>query len=166
MITAQKHVHWGLLRRIGFGLIILAISGLLIYYFVIPMNVNPDTINPRESPAEQNYLLLQRNQFLTLQGTCINCQQSVGFNITIYQLQGENTLENTTINQIYLNFTSMAEKTISLGPANYIIAINLVGNHTATLVMTGYGVPYNFIATQGVVIFLGVIAIILDKKFT
>ena len=165
MVKLRRHVYWVLLRRIGFGLIILAVSGLIVYYF-LPPNTNYTTLNPIQSQSEYDYiLLLQRNQFLSVQGSCIGCLKSMGLNITIYQLKGDNVLENITIEQIYLNFTSMIEKTISLGPANYLVAISLIGYHTVTIILTGYGIPYRFILTQIIVIVVGIIVVYFDKIF-
>lgn len=167
MVNQKQKVNWGLRRRIGLALILVAISSTVVYYY-LPPNSSRNIINP--SNIEQNsiirpiYILLnQRNQFLSIGSVCISCNESIVLNISIFLIQNNNFQKNSTIQNFSFNFNKSMKNSISLNPATYIIGIKLEGNFSARLDLSGFGIPYYFIATQGLLLVIGTILIIIDR---
>ena len=164
-------IQWKLLRRIGIGLILFAITSTLFSYYSYQSPYNAVLQVPRNNPTP-NYqismLLTQNNQFLDVKYTCDSCNKEINLSLTISRITSNDFSKEKTIYSFSFELVNQDVKDISmlLNPGSYILIMTLQGNYSTDLSISGFGVPYNFIITQIVIFITGTILFIIDFKKT
>lgn len=157
-----KHIHakWRVFRRIGIAMVLLAITSIVVYNYLPPNTYN----SVLQASQPDNVLLVQRNQFLTIETSCTSCNQQITLNFTIDRIISNDFNESKLIKFYSYNLIHSLSKnfTLLLDPSTYVIYITVQGNYTANLHISTMGVPYKFIETQGIIMIGGIILITID----
>lgn len=162
-------MKWKLIRRIGVGLILLAITSTLFFYQLAPAGYNAvlQAHSNDQTSNQFNMIVAQNNEFLHFTYSCNTyCQEILEISLKISRITANNASEKKIIYSSHLELINQSIKdiTLQLGPANYFINTTFQGNSSILLNITSFGVPYKFIITQTVIFFIGAILVIVSTK--